>query len=235
MHPSGAWLRADPNGVSCTGGLADGSEVRRTDLAGPIVALAWHPSEALLACGDGGNRVRLLRGRPGEEVASAESAVGRVLAVQFSAQGKHLLLRGAKGVEVWEWESGFLRGTPARFEVRVRVAGLSSGGDRFAVGMADNVVAVHDSRTGVALRTLSKLPAPPDLVRFGPGDAFLSAASIDGVVRFLRCDSGAPAYEPIEQGLFAYDAVFGRGICSPPSGPITAPGSGRCGSRPSVE
>ena len=137
----------------------------------PVLCLARHPTEDMVAFGSDTGQVRLHKvaprgGRLAEGDDKEESSVreferlpGPVHAVAFSPDGALLAATGAKGeTRIWKTADGNrVAQIPSPGAALFAVA-FSSDGTRLATAGADGQMRIYDAKTGKMMKTLVPVP-----------------------------------------------------------------------------
>ncbi len=164
----------------------------------PVVTLAFHPAEPLLAAGAYG-RVTVWDLRTGESARVLTGVLGAVNDVRFSPDGKLLAVAGgqpsAKGdlrlFHVGDWT---LKSALAEHHDVVAAVAFRPDGARLASASYDRTLRIWDVASGKSLRTLSSHSDFVTSVAWSPDGKWLASGSKDRSVRLVEADSGASKF-----------------------------------------
>ena len=160
----------------------------------PISAVAWSPSEPVIAIGRF-RQVELYQADTGELLRKLEELPGKVNALQFSRDGKLLLTAsGVTGLygqaDLWRTDSGEhvqqLRG----HRDTMYAAALSPAGDQVATASYDGRIIIWSTDSAATVRTLSGHNGPVFDLAFSPTEDKLLSASADQTLKVWSLSDG---------------------------------------------
>ncbi len=118
----------------------------------------------------------------GKVTRGLEGAVQEVSAVEYSPDGRRILVRSGDGVRLWDLASGRVTQEYLGNMRYLHPIAFSPGGDQFLCGVSTGVVLVRDSNTGQVRRFLGG-GADVAVAVFSPDGQQLLMGSRDGTVR----------------------------------------------------
>lgn len=200
-HPRAAELVTGGNGgallhrIDLKGSPSGAAEARAapTPRALPLraacVCMAFHPEGRLLAAGLQEGAVQLWN-LATAEASRLEGYGARVLAAEWSANGRYLATASGDALVLWDFSS---RGSPASLRLaahseRIAAVGFRPGGNWFASAARDRRLLWWRAGAGDSPQDAHLLADECSLLRFSRDGAYLAVGDASGRLSIYRCE-----------------------------------------------
>lgn len=164
---------------------------------GPVVSAEFSADGARVVTASSDRSAQLWDARTGQRLAEPVRMSAPLKAAHFSPAGDRVVTAAARAVR-W-WGEPRIAALPLRLRdgVFTSTAGFSPYGSRLAVGGADGIAQVYDTRTGEAVGQPMVHQALVNQVRFSPDGKWVLTASQDRSARIWIADDGTQVGSPM--------------------------------------
>ena len=170
---------------------ADLSRAVFTDTFGSVFAIAFSPSEELLAAGTADGHILLWRTTDDQPVRIWLADSGWINSVAFSPDGQTLITGGLdQSIHLWDISTGQCLKSLSGHTSWVNSVAFSPTGQILASGSRDQMIRLWDVETGYCLKTLSGHTDAVRSVAFSPDGQFVVSGSEDQSVRLWAVATG---------------------------------------------